>query len=70
MVYPIMKEYLRWFGQQMELPTLLLMDNFGAHEKAVEMLKDGTEPLLRWTRIAWLPPNATSLHQTLDQGII
>ncbi len=31
-----MKEYLRWFDSLMERSTLLLMDNFSAHELGYE----------------------------------
>lgn len=66
-----MKEYLRWFDSLMERPTLLLMDNFSAHELGCETFYGETATdELRWTTVEWLPPNATSLHQPLDQGII
>ena len=64
MIFAIMKEYLRWFDNQMTKPTLLLMDNLSAHEKAVEILASESKTELKWTTIIWLPPNATSLHQT------
>jgi hypothetical protein len=44
------------------------MDNFSAHELAVEMMD--IEGTLTNTKVKWLPPNATSIHQPLDQGII
>ena len=47
---------------------LLLMDNFSAYKVAVELL-GGLDSLLN-TKVMWLPPNATSIHQPLDQGII
>ena len=66
-----MKEYLKWFDSQMIRPTLLLMDNFTAHEIAVDhVIGEDASEQLRYTRVMWLPPNATSLHQPLDQGII
>ena len=43
------------------------MDNFSAHVAAVEASR--TRPLQN-TVICWLPPNATSKVQPLDQGII
>ena len=46
--------------------VVLLMDNFSAHEVAVEQLK---ESLIN-TKVRWLPPNATAIHQPLNQGII
>jgi hypothetical protein len=44
---------------------LLLMDNFSAHIAGVEIAPPPSN-----IRIQWLPPNATSLYQPLDQGII
>ena len=48
--------------------VLLLMDNFSAHELGVELLEEAQA--LTNTKVMWLPPNATSVHQPLDQGII
>ena len=65
----IMQEYLLWFDQEMRKQgkhALLLMDNFPAHEAGLEQLRDS----LQNTKVMWLPPNATSIHQPLDQGII
>ena len=62
-----MAEWLRWFDKRAQKPVLLLMDNFSAHEAAVELLK---EQPLKWTRIEWFPANTTSVFQPLDQGII
>jgi DDE superfamily endonuclease len=69
MNYKIMTKYLLWFNQEMKKQgkhVLLLMDNFSAHEVALEQLPDS----LSNTKVMWLPPNATSVHQPLDQGII
>jgi hypothetical protein len=66
-----MKEYLLWFDQEMRIKgkkVLLLMDNFSAQELAVEQIEE--EVKLTNTKVMWLPPNATSIHQPLDQGII
>ena len=63
----IMQEYLLWFDQEMRKQgkhALLLMDNFSAHEASLEQVS------LTNTKVNWLPPNATSIHQPLDQGII
>jgi hypothetical protein len=71
MNHHIMKEYLLWFDQQMRIKgrkALLLMDNFSAHELAVEQIEEGVN--LTNTKVMWLPPNATSIYQPLDQGII
>ncbi len=48
--------------------ALLLMDNFSAHELAVEQMEEVGE--LKATKVIWLPPNSTSHYQPLDQGII
>ena len=67
MTTAIMEEWLKAFYQSIE-PTrsvLLLMDNFKAHINGVEL-----QPPPANIRIQWLPPNATSLYQPLDQGII
>jgi len=66
-----MMQYLRWFDSQMTKPTLLLIDGFSAHKLAVSNLKvDEEQGSLRHTKVMWLPSNATSVHQSLDQGII
>ena len=63
----IMAEWLQAFYEKIgsSRKVLLLMDNFSAHIAGVEM----APPPLN-IRIQWLPPNATSLYQPLDQGII
>jgi hypothetical protein len=48
--------------------ALLLMDNFSAYELGVELMEEAKE--LSRTKVMWLPPNATSIYQPLDQGII
>jgi hypothetical protein len=63
----IMAEWLTSFYLHIG-PTrrvLLTMDNFPAHIAAVE-----STPPPPNIRITWLPPNATSRFQALDQGII
>jgi xanthine dehydrogenase molybdopterin-binding subunit B len=44
------------------------MDNFSAYELAVEMMN--IEGTLTNTKVKYLSPNATSIHQPLNQGII
>ena len=64
MIHHIMKDYLRWFDQQMRIQgkhVLLLIDNFSAHELAIEQIKEMTTPLTN-AKVTWLPPNATSVH--------
>jgi len=71
MNHHIMKEYLKWFDRRMRIKgkkALLLMDNFSAHKLAVEIMEEAKD--LTNTKIKWLPPNATSIYQPLDQGII
>ncbi|ODQ69189.1 hypothetical protein LIPSTDRAFT_76436 [Lipomyces starkeyi NRRL Y-11557] len=66
----IMEEWLRWFDSKMVgRKVALLMDNFSAHEAAVHNINTSCYPLCN-TLIIWLPPNATSRYQPLDQGII
>ena len=67
----IIKEYLYWFNNQMRIKgkkALLLMDNFSAHELGVELIEEAKG--LSYTKVMWLPPNATSIYQPLNQGII
>jgi hypothetical protein len=45
------------------------MDNFSAHELAVQLIKESDQPL-KWTRTEWFPASTTSVFQPLDQGII
>ncbi len=60
-----MEEWLEWFDRRMEdRKVLLLLDNFSAHECALESLE------LKNVRVEFLPPNTTSLCQPCDQGII
>jgi hypothetical protein len=72
MVTGIMVDWLKWFDSQMAgRKVILLLDNFSAHTAAVselEALPAGSG--LTNTEICFLPPNATSRLQPLDQGII
>jgi hypothetical protein len=67
MRHEIMEEWLRNFylriGRQRRV--LLLLDNFSAHLLALEKAPPSSN-----IRIVFLPANATSLYQPLDQGII
>lgn len=67
MRHEIMEQWLRTFylriGRQRRV--LLLMDNFSAHLLALEKAPPPSN-----IRIVFLPANATSLYQPLDQGII
>jgi hypothetical protein len=62
----IMQDWLLWFDNHVRRPVLLLLDNFSAHELGWRTV----EAQLRFVSVAWLPPNATAIHQPLDQGII
>jgi hypothetical protein len=67
----ICEEYLLWLNNKMRSEgrkVLLLMDNFSGHELAVQLV--GGLQGLSHVRIAWLPPNTTSVWQPMDQGII
>src|SRR5881394_1815300 len=60
----IMDEWLRWFDKQMSgRNVIFLMDNFSAHELAVENIEKAGG--LQNTKIIWLSNNLTSLHQPL-----
>jgi len=65
--YHHMAEWLQSFYSSIDSrrSVLLLMDNFSAHISGVELAPPPPN-----IRIQWLPPNATSLYQPLDQGII
>ena len=69
MTHLIMIDWLKWFDQRAGRPVLLLMDNFSAHQLALELIEERSRPL-KWTRIEWFPANTTSIFQPLDQGII
>lgn len=48
--------------------VVLLIDNFSAHELGWKRVKEADA--LQNTDVIFLPPNATSICQPLDQGII
>jgi hypothetical protein len=48
--------------------VLLLIGNFSAYKVAIEQIEE--IKALTNTKVMWLPPNATSVYQPLDQGII
>ena len=64
----IFREYLHWFDGQMDHPVVLLIDGFSAHELRLALVEE--EGGLRHTKVLFLPPNATSMCQPLDHGII
>ncbi len=54
-----------WFDRRMAgRSVLLLLDNFSAHQSALDNVE------LQNVRVVFLPPNATSVCQPCDQGII
>ena len=67
MTTAVMIEWLRAFYSSIppDRSVLLLMDNLKAHISGVELAPPPPN-----IRIQWLPANATSLYQPLDQGII
>lgn len=65
----VFEEWLRWFDSLMNRHVLLLMDNFSAHELGLNNINASDYPL-QYTKVIFLPPNATSIYQPLDQGII
>jgi hypothetical protein len=42
MTYSIMIEWLQWFDNRAGRPVLLLIDNFSAHELAVQLLQESS----------------------------
>ena len=63
----IMQEWFRSFYKHIgtQRQVVLLLDNFSAHLSALE----DTPPPSN-IKVVFLPPNATSIYQPLDQGII
>ena len=68
MDHSIMEDWLCWFDTRVNRQVLLLIDNFPAYKLTVRNLEESNG--LRFTTIKWLSPNATSVHQLLNQGII
>jgi hypothetical protein len=65
----LFREWLYWFDAHMEgKKVALLIDNFSAHESGLEIVKN--EGGLKNVEVIFLPVNATSYCQPLDQGII
>jgi DDE superfamily endonuclease len=66
----IYTEWLRWFNERMRnRKVLLLIDSFSAHQAGIDLTEDLGYALTN-VRIEFLPTNATSVCQPLDQGII
>jgi hypothetical protein len=64
MTAQIMRMFLMEFDNFVQRKSLLFLDNFRGHEKAMEGLS------LRNVTVEFLPPNTTSALQPLDCGII
>ncbi|CAN6647497.1 hypothetical protein TRVA0_022S01420 [Trichomonascus vanleenenianus] len=69
MTSSIFLEWLCWFDSRLNREILLIMDNFTAHELAVNTVANSGQGLKNVV-VVWLPPNSASLFQPLDQGII
>lgn len=50
--------------------VILLIGGFSAHHTGLNLLQEEFPQGLTNTKVIFLPPNATSLCQPLDQGII
>jgi hypothetical protein len=71
MTTAIMLDNQRWFDRCITgRSVLLLMENFSAYDCAVRQLESLGVNGLKNTKIQFLPPNTTSVHQPLNQGII
>ena len=71
----ITKEWPGWFWSYIRAKkpgkrVLLLVNNYSAHTKALEDLKEENSVILNDIEILFLPPNTTSRYQPCDQGII
>lgn len=67
----LFKEYLQWFDLQMQgRQVVLLIDSFSAHNTGIDLFNVANSTGLQNTIVLFLPKNATSLCQPLDQGII
>jgi DDE superfamily endonuclease len=65
----IYTEWLRCFNERMRNRRVLLIDSFSAHQAGIDLTEDLGYALTN-VRVEFLPTNATSVCQPLDQGII
>ena len=67
----IFKEYLLWFdGKMAGRSVILLIDGFSAHHVGLNLLQEEFPQCLTNTKVIFLPSNAISVCQPLDQEII
>ena len=67
----LFREYLRWMDRQVApRKVVLLIDGFSAHKAGIDLLYATHPQGLEHITILFLPANATSICQPLDQGII
>lgn len=67
----IFKEYLLWFdGKMAGRQVILLIDGFLAHNAGLNLFQEEFPQGLTNTKVVFLPANATSVCQPLDQAII
>ena len=67
----IFRQYLKWFNNQMvRRQVFFLCNRFSAHKIIIHAIINKEKLRLRYTRVEFLPTNATSLYQPLNQGII
>lgn len=65
------KEYILCFdGKMAGGQVILLIDGFSAHHAGLNLLQEESPQGLTNTKVIFLPANATSICQPLDQGII
>lgn len=71
MTSKIFKLYLLWFNRKMAgRQVIFLIDEFSAYHAGLNLLQEEFPQGLRNAKIIFLPANATSVCQPLDEGII